>query len=332
MLMCNDIFHYTGYKKFKKKLLPLTKPSTLLSLKLDAPTIFSIVSSSNARRPLNLYNFNNEVIRSRNVATESKDAVFGSFFNLNQIETLSRKHGLIFAHNMMLLPGCKTLRVNGYLRKFDSQSSKVVTSNKDTKRNATIAEAVESKQIKMIRQAEVDALKRQLQDLNAKRKDFFLKNNIRDLKKKWITKDRSGHLTSTQTDHNSRLYENIQAIKAEKNRLNNDIQKTKGNLAANRQMIFNNMINADLQKTDTDAKFVISEHNYKGIEKAENCRIDPALLNSGKITFSGTDNGLVSMSDTVNFSMEKFKFHLKLYNRFTVLQEGNDIHYLLSII
>lgn len=74
------------------------------------------------------------------------------------------------------------------------------------------------------------------------------------------------------------------------------------------------------------------DHKYKGIEKAENCTIDSALLNSGKITFTGTDNGLVSMSDAVNFSMEKFKFHLELYNKFAVLLEGNDTHYILGIL
>ncbi|GAA5809566.1 hypothetical protein MFLAVUS_002976 [Mucor flavus] len=323
MLVCNDIFHYTWHEKFKKKPLPLTKPSTLLSLKLDAPTIFSIVSSPNVRRPMNLYNFNNEVIRSRNVATESKNAVFGSFFNLNQIETLSRKHGLIFAHNMMLVPGCKTLRVNGYLKKIDSQSSKLTTSNKDTKRNATIAEAVESKQIKMIRQAEVDALRRQLQNSNAKKKDFFLKNNFRDLKKQWITKDRSGHLTSTQNDHNSRLYEKIRAIKAERNRLDNDTQQAKGKLAANRQLMFNNIINTDLQRTEADTKFVISEHKYKGMEKAENCRIDSTLLNSGKITFSGTDNDSHTPASNLDTELLKIPKSFRIYSRDVDYGSGN---------
>ncbi|KAI9250404.1 hypothetical protein EDC94DRAFT_663679 [Helicostylum pulchrum] len=44
--------------------------------------------------------------------------------------------------------------MNGYLRNFDRQSSAVTPSNKDTQKNVTIAEAVESKQIKTIQQAE----------------------------------------------------------------------------------------------------------------------------------------------------------------------------------
>lgn len=81
------------------------RPSTLLPLKLYAPTLFFIVSSANPKRPTNLYNFNNEVIRSRQVATRSKYAVF--------------------VHNMMILPECETLRANGYLGKFDRQSSEI---------------------------------------------------------------------------------------------------------------------------------------------------------------------------------------------------------------
>lgn len=74
--------------------------------------------------------------------------------------------------------------------------------------------------------------------------------------------------------------------------------------------MFNNTGGTHFQKTKTDPKFMTSGQSYKGIGKAENCTIEPGLLNSGKITFSS----LVSMSDTVNLLLDKFKFHLELYN------------------
>lgn len=76
-----------------------------MSLKLDTTTIFPIVSSLNAKRLMNLYNFDNKVIRSRQVATESKDAVFSSFFNFDQIKIFAVNMDYFFAHNMMVLPG-----------------------------------------------------------------------------------------------------------------------------------------------------------------------------------------------------------------------------------
>ncbi|KAG2204708.1 hypothetical protein INT47_012004 [Mucor saturninus] len=88
--------------------------------------------------------------------------------------------------------------------------------------------------------------------------------------------------------------------------------------------MFNNSIGADLQKNETEKTFTKSENNYKGMGKAENCTITLDLLNSGKIAFSGTDDGLISMTDTVSASLDRFKFHLQLYNKFSALTE--DAH------
>lgn len=47
-------------------------------------------------------------IITRQVAAESKDAVFGSIFDLEEINTLCNNYGLEFAHNMYVLPDLKT--------------------------------------------------------------------------------------------------------------------------------------------------------------------------------------------------------------------------------
>ncbi|KAI9354243.1 hypothetical protein BD770DRAFT_136516 [Pilaira anomala] len=47
------------------------------------------------------------------------------------------------------------------------------------------------------------------------------------------------------------------------------------------------------------------------------CSHDPK-----QFKFSGTDNELVNMTATALFSRERFKFHLKLHNYYSVL---NDI-------
>ncbi|KAI9267570.1 hypothetical protein EDC94DRAFT_601245, partial [Helicostylum pulchrum] len=41
--------------------------------------------------------------------------------------------------------------------------------------------------------------------------------------------------------------------------------------------------------------------------------------------FSGTDNGVVNLSAIALFTMERYKFHLNLYNRYEVLKDGDDI-------
>ncbi|RCH93264.1 hypothetical protein CU097_012979 [Rhizopus azygosporus] len=51
---------------------------------------------------------------------------------------------------------------------------------------------------------------------------------------------------------------------------------------------------------------IITQDAFKCIDKVENMKIDNGLLKSDKITFLGTDNGLVTMTETVGFDMKRF--------------------------
>ncbi|PHZ15670.1 uncharacterized protein RHIMIDRAFT_248802 [Rhizopus microsporus ATCC 52813] len=53
-------------------------------------------------------------------------------------------------------------------------------------------------------------------------------------------------------------------------------------------------------------------------------KIDNGLSKLGKITFSGTDNGLVTMTETADFDMKRFKFHLDLYNKHAALENLSE--------
>ncbi|KAI8646220.1 hypothetical protein BD408DRAFT_5953 [Parasitella parasitica] len=59
-----------------------------------------------------LYNFDGLIINSRQIATESKDGIFSSFFNIAKLYNMCENHGLVFAHNMYVIPGRKTVRIN----------------------------------------------------------------------------------------------------------------------------------------------------------------------------------------------------------------------------
>lgn len=58
------------------------------------------------------------------------------------------------------------------------------------------------------------------------------------------------------------------------------------------------------------------------LDKAENMQINKDSLDN--FTFSGTDNGLVTMTETIPMSLDRFKYHLKLNNRFDLLKELGD--------
>ncbi|CEI94704.1 hypothetical protein RMCBS344292_08909 [Rhizopus microsporus] len=73
--------------------------------------------------------------------------------------------------------------------------------------------------------------------------------------------------------------------------------------------------------TDEQRSCTINQSEFKCIDKVEYIKIDNSLLESDGCSFSGTDNGLVTMTATVGFKMDRFKFHLRLYNKYSALQE-----------
>ena len=74
--------------------------------------------------------------------------------------------------------------------------------------------------------------------------------------------------------------------------------------------------NSTTSNKASEKRKIISKDTL-GLFKAPECDIqDPSAF-----VFSGTDNGLVNMSTTAAFTMERFRFHLNLYNRYQVLGE-----------
>jgi hypothetical protein len=114
ILIANTIFRATGHTKFVTKLCSLTMSGSLNTLKLDAPTLFTLFCNrNNNAKALNIFDFNNTLISSKEIATQNKDAVFSSFFDLQKIQQTYLQYGLKFAHNISLLPGLKAVRLLG---------------------------------------------------------------------------------------------------------------------------------------------------------------------------------------------------------------------------
>ncbi|CEG83428.1 hypothetical protein RMATCC62417_17350 [Rhizopus microsporus] len=67
---------------------------------------------------------------------------------------------------------------------------------------------------------------------------------------------------------------------------------------------------------------VVQKYGH-GIAKVENCRLNPQVNPSEEFVFSGTDNGLKTMTSTVPLTMKRFKFHLELRNKYKALEDAN---------
>ncbi|CEG79071.1 hypothetical protein RMATCC62417_13584 [Rhizopus microsporus] len=183
-LMANEVLHATGYSKFTSKIVPYLTPSNLNALKIDAPSLFSLFCSKTKEHAMNVYGFNGDVIVSRQEATESKDAIFSSFFDLIAIRSICNDYGLKFAHNMLMLLGLKYVRLTGTLKKLVPAETCRVTSSptNPTQRATTQATRRLKNEIKG-HQDKAHSLQAELRKLLKERKDYILQNNVKELKK-----------------------------------------------------------------------------------------------------------------------------------------------------
>ena len=79
---------------------------------------------------------------------------------------------------------------------------------------------------------------------------------------------------------------------------------------------YHSLRNSTTSNKASEKRKILSKDTL-GLFKAPECDIqDPSAF-----VFSGTDNGLVNMSTTAAFTMERFRYHLNLYNRYQVLGE-----------
>ncbi|CEJ02966.1 hypothetical protein RMCBS344292_16958 [Rhizopus microsporus] len=135
---------------------------------------------------------------------------------------------------------------------------------------------------RMIQQAEVDALQRQLKKINSERREFMLRNSIRDLKKQWIRTSRDAI--------NERLIDTKQQLSDARRKLYNSINQTTSYGSNNNQL-----------------------------PRVENFKLDDTQSDLTNFAFSEMDNGLVTITETAKLSLDQSKFHLKLYNRYSAL-------------
>ncbi|KAI9485890.1 MAG: hypothetical protein EXX96DRAFT_546921 [Benjaminiella poitrasii] len=185
VLMVNELLRITGYSKFSIKVSPLTMSGHLNALRMDAPAFFSLFCSAKDSRNLNVYDFEGNVIVSRQIATRNKDAIFSSFFNLAKIQGIAADHGLEFIYNMYLLPGLKTVRILGNL-KSRPPSYSCSTIQQSSKTSKTPTSSVSRHDVKghiRILRANIMGLDRQHKAAIRERKDFLLQSTMNGLKK-----------------------------------------------------------------------------------------------------------------------------------------------------
>ncbi|KAI9275277.1 hypothetical protein EDC94DRAFT_644071 [Helicostylum pulchrum] len=282
ILMSNNIMRYTGYQKSCVAVSPLSKPSSLHCFKIDAPTLFSSFCDSNLEQPMDIYGFDGNVILSRRLATESKDAVFRSFFNLAEIKKVTASYGLDFQHNMSLLPGLKTVRITGTLTKPTKQNMATVLESKDTlskpKKSLLQKEKRDAETKRNASQEEIENLDNQLRALYVKLNKNREQFDIRAMKKKWIIPQECPE-KEKRFHQNQALYIQI----AEQKEYDQALSKEKAISSSLRHETTDYQIKVS---TSIEKKLLITKENYKCIDNVENISIDEKFVQSEEVSFS----------------------------------------------
>ncbi|CEG80344.1 hypothetical protein RMATCC62417_14698 [Rhizopus microsporus] len=214
---------------------------------------------------------------------------------------------------MLVLPGLKTIRVNGYLKNQTPVDSSTSFQERHVKRKREFIEHEPSSNIAVL-QTNIDALKRQLLQLNSQRRSLLINNNVRKLKNEWID-CRSRRLTYTEEAKNYETFQMINNAKKARDEVNLKIIETKQQLSDARQSMYSGVVRATPDEIAHQHKRTNTRDDYKIMDEFEKLKVDRDFLIFDKLKFSGTDNGLITMIETVPFSLSRFRFHLDLYNK-----------------
>jgi hypothetical protein len=305
VLLANDVFRCAGYNKFVMDLCPTSNHGSLHSLRMDAASLYALFCQKNEDDQMTIFDFEGYAIDLTQKARTYKDATFNSLFDIKAIYNACRLKGLEFAHSLTILPGLKSVRILG---------SKAVTKKPTEKSPSNESrikdlpwDAIQELQLKSddVLKTNITDLSEQIKEVSAKlkvesrkSKQNAFSSRIKALKKRW------------KEDHS--VYDDIQELKSDRYTAFCKVQTLKQQLSSLRSHQFH--IRKAIQ--------------YRGKEIPKPNDIEQPIHNEetlAKSNFSGTDNGLKVMTETVAMGMEKYKYHLNLHNRYSPLATTDDL-------
>ncbi|KAK4521530.1 uncharacterized protein ATC70_012146 [Mucor velutinosus] len=216
------------------------------------------------------------------------------FFDICATTQACKSFGLTFAHNLAILPGLTSVRILGIKpssNKSVSNAKKPLDIDWDTvKELRTRTNQALKKDIHQL-ETDIKTVSDELKAANKDHKKEQYSTRIKDLKKQWHT-DRSKH-------------QEIKELKAQRYQLFIAIKQTKQQLSNMRTRAF--LIKKAI------------EYRNKDILLVSNYEPPPSGQHLNSMVFSGTDNGLAVMTETIGMNLNKYKYHLSLHNRFSPL-------------
>ncbi|GAA5817238.1 hypothetical protein MFLAVUS_010781 [Mucor flavus] len=283
--LSNILLEAAGYKKQVKKVCPRPRPASLLSLPLDTAMLFTILSNFEGTN-FNILCKDGVAVTSNLTAPKQKNDVFGSIFNLDDIQSFCKSRKLNFIHRVVIRPGMTTcILVGSCTAKTAASNTKTLISKQSVKKITD-----EEKKLLEVVNAELSMLNLELLE---KKKNFSLEakdKEIREMKKKRnILLDREAR---------KKILDVIKQKKDERWKEYVSFENVKSKLKAKRSQAY------------PSTAAVIDDR-----VPATNLDLLPSFEDS---TFTGTDYGLKTMSVTVPVSKQMFETHINLCNEVNI--------------
>ncbi|OAD73728.1 hypothetical protein PHYBLDRAFT_168162 [Phycomyces blakesleeanus NRRL 1555(-)] len=339
-IFANDVLKYALYTKFTRALCPSRSFSSSSALHLDSVALYQLLTQNidqeKSEEPslhtnqqekkgysrMILYGYNrDELIGSQEKVRQNKDAIFNAVFDIGEIQKACESYGLSFAHRITCLPGMKTVRLLGSRIKTHGSVTEETDQSYEARilRNPNVIQEgqktkdvlfselqslTEVKALESVCKIELDLLK----DSNFQRK-------IKECKSNWGT-----------TDDKDQLYRTIEKYKESRYKSYLTVNKIRNELAEKRQQLYFRQMKIRFKSKLYNVKDVPQDSRGqiekcgKGVTKVE----DRTVVNPGDFNYAGTDNGLVNMPTSIPMSLQRMRFHLKLFNYYTALSKDSN--------
>ncbi|CEG80540.1 hypothetical protein RMATCC62417_14862 [Rhizopus microsporus] len=178
----------------------------------DGPSLYYVLSRAVPHK-LHIFDYDNYVIESEDVARRNQDAAFSSIFDMAVVRNTCQLYGLKFAHSITIQPGLRTVHLLGTKTVQSAPSSKKVSYYQRQMNTASVIE--ESKKSKANLQQEIETLQSQIIDCSARLKEALKKHKEVDYLKeiKQLKSQRKKGVSDEDVQHNDYIYSQIQQHK-----------------------------------------------------------------------------------------------------------------------
>ncbi|KAF9574644.1 hypothetical protein EC968_005874 [Mortierella alpina] len=330
-VIANTVLMLTGYSEFTRRLSPHISAGSLHALNLGAVGVYEVLSGSNG--VFDIKDHHGSYLTSSRSITEdprNKRAVFASFIDLNKIDQICANHGLVFRERISYVDRYTIRIVGRVVPHGPARPGHPVTSSVDERKKARKGTSTShNKWTRILAGMNLDKQTIAERAENFKNRKKQLEGQIKAPRK------RLGILRKAQTmarrdlnrEGTKAAYVRLQEARKAVRQAREDVKPMEQELGRVRReyYLWNKLEQLDMSSQDVrlpEYKPQITTPTWRNStveDDVEHMDISTILKESQdprrSIVYSGTDYGLVKMSETVPVTEKRLEEHLQYFKR-----------------